>query len=460
MSRSSVADMVSLAKADVVGSRVPLKQPLTIGIAGLGTVGAGLLSLLSTHGARLAETTGRPIHIAGLSARDRHKDRGIDVSSFAWFDDPVEMARADGIDVFVELIGGDDGTPRLAVEAALASGKHVVTANKALLARHGARLAALAEANGVELNFEAAVAGGIPVIKTLREALAANEIDRVYGILNGTCNYILTKMQEEGRPFLSVLGEAQAKGYAEADPTFDIGGFDAAHKLTLLTSLAFGTTPALDAIHVEGIESITQADIAAADEFGYKIKLLGVAQRSPAGGIEARVTPALVDKDSAIAQVSGVTNCVAIDGDYAGSLMLIGPGAGARATASAVASDILDIAHGGILPPFLVPAAQMKPHIKATMGRHEGAYYVRLSVVDKPGALASITRRMAEQDVSLESIVQNKPRPGLLSSQTPPAQVIMITYPAPESAIRTALAAISQDGNVAERPQMIRIEKL
>lgn len=436
------------------------KPPLVIGIAGLGTVGSGLLSLLAAHGARLAETTGREIRIGGISARSRDKDRGVDISNIPWFDDPVELARAEGIDVFVELIGGDEGVPRAAVEAALSAGKHVVTANKALLARHGAQLAKLAEANGVELNFEAAVAGGIPVIKTLREALAANEIDRVYGILNGTCNYILTKMQEEKRPFRSVLGEAQAKGYAEADPTFDIGGFDAAHKLTLLTSLAFGTTPALEAIHVEGIEGITAADIQAADEFGYRIKLLGVAQRT-GGGIEARVTPALVDKDSAIAQVAGVTNCVAIEGDYAGNLMLIGPGAGARATASAVASDILDIAHGGILPPFLTPAAQLKPHVKAKMSRHEGAYYVRLSVVDKPGALASITKRMAERDVSFESIVQNKPRPSTtMTGEAPPAQVIMITYPAPEASIRAALAAIEEDGNVAERPQMIRIEKL
>jgi homoserine dehydrogenase len=433
-----------------------------IGIAGLGTVGAGLLSLLDTHGARLAETTGREIRIGGVSARSRGKTRGVDISSIPWFDDPVDLAQADGIDVFVELIGGDDGVPKAAVEAALSAGKHVVTANKALLARHGAALAALAEENGVELNFEAAVAGGIPVIKTLREALAANKITRVFGILNGTCNYILTRMQEDGQPFATVLADAQAKGYAEADPTFDVDGFDAAHKLTLLTSLAFGTRPALDAVHVEGIRSISAADIEAADEFGYRIKLLGVAERTVAG-IEARVTPVLIDKDQAIAQVAGVTNCVAIEGDYAGSLMLIGPGAGARATASAVASDILDIAHGGILPPFLTPAAQLKPHVKATMAGHEGAYYVRLSVVDRPGALASITRRMADRDVSLESIVQNKPRPGSAATTPaapPRAQVIIITYPAAEAAIRTALAAIEADGNVAERPQMIRIEKL
>ena len=437
-----------------------MKEPLIIGIAGLGTVGAGLLSLLDLHGARLAQTIGREIRIGGVSARSRTKDRGTSIEGLSWFDDPIALARAPGIDVFVELIGGDEGAPRAAVEAALTAKKHVVTANKALLAKHGAALAALAEANGVELNFEAAVAGGIPVIKTLREALAANEVQRIYGILNGTCNYILTKMAEENRPFLSVLGEAQAKGYAEADPTFDIGGFDAAHKLTLLTSLAFGTLPALDAIHVEGIQTIAAADIEAADELGYRIKLLGVAQRTPSG-IEARVTPVLIDKASAIAQVGGVTNCVAIDGDFAGSLMLIGPGAGARATASAVASDILDIAHGGVLPPFLTPVAQLRPHKKTTIGRHEGAYYIRLSVVDKPGALASIAKRMGDQGVSLESLVQKKPKPGVATAAgAPPAPVILITHPTNESAIRTALAAIEEDGNVSERPQMIRIEKL
>ncbi len=382
-----------------------MKPPLTIGVAGLGTVGAGLLSLLETHGQRLAETIGREIQIAGISARSRDKARGPSIDHLTWFDDPVALARAPGIDVFVELIGGDEGVAKTAVEAALTAKKHVVTANKALLARHGAALAALAEANGVELNFEAAVAGGIPVIKTLREALAANEIQRVYGILNGTCNYILSKMQEENRPFLSVLGEAQAKGYAEADPTFDIGGFDAAHKLTLLTSLAFGTKPAIDAVQIEGIEGITSADIEAADELGYRIKLIGVATRTPTG-IEARVSPVLVQNLSAIAQVSGVTNCVAIDGDFAGSLMLIGPGAGARATASAVASDILDIAHGGILPPFLTPVALLKPHTPADMGQHQGAYYIRLSVVDKPGALATIAKRMGDEAVSLESLIQ------------------------------------------------------
>jgi homoserine dehydrogenase len=438
-----------------------MKPPLIIGIAGLGTVGAGLLALLEAHGARLADTIGRQIVIGGVSARNRTKARGAGIDAYPWFDDAVALARAPGIDVFVELIGGDDGVPKAAVEAALRAKKHVVTANKALLAKHGLSLAALAEANGVELNFEAAVAGGIPVIKTLREALAANEISRVYGILNGTCNYILTKMQEERRPFLSVLGEAQAKGYAEADPTFDIGGFDAAHKLTLLTSLAFGTKVALDAIHVEGIERISAADIEAADELGFRIKLLGVAERT-AHGIEARVTPVLVPKTSAIAQVAGVTNCVAIEGDFAGNLILIGPGAGARATASAVASDILDIAHGGILPPFLTPVAKLREHTRATISGHEGAYYIRLSVMDKPGALATIAKRMGDQGVSLESILQRKPKSvlGTAGEGVPQAPVIVVTHPTKETAIRKALLAIEEDRNVSERPHMIRIENL
>lgn len=436
-----------------------MKAPLIIGIAGLGTVGSGLLSLLEAHGARLSQTMGREIRVHGVSARSREKARGADIERFTWYDDPVKLATAPEISCFVELIGGAEGVARTAVEAALKAKKHVVTANKALLAKHGAELASIAEANGVELNFEAAVAGGIPVIKTLREGLAANEVSRVYGILNGTCNFILTTMQEAGRPFLSVLGEAQAKGYAEADPTFDIGGFDAAHKLTLLVSLAFGTLPALESIHVEGIESITSADIEAAAELGFRIKLLGVAERTPSG-IEARVTPVLIDKGSTIAQVGGVTNCVGIEGDYVGNLMLIGPGAGAKATASAVASDILDIAHGGVLPPFLTPVKHMKPHTKATIAHHQGAYYIRLAVVDRPGTLATIAKRLGDESVSLASLVQRQPPPvRAIARGAAAAQVILITHPTNEAAIRKALAAIEADGNVSARPQMIRIEK-
>jgi homoserine dehydrogenase len=441
-----------------------MTQPIRLGVAGLGTVGCGLLRLMEAHAPRLAETAGRPIVVTGVSARSRDKARGIELDAIPWFSDPVALAADSSIDVFVELIGGDDGPARAGVEAALSSGKPVVTANKALLARHGAELARLAEDKGAALNFEAAAAGGIPVIKTLRESLAGNRIRRVYGILNGTCNYILTKMQDEHRAFADVLKEAQAKGYAEADPTFDIGGFDTAHKLALLTSLAFGTRVAFDQIDVEGIEGITQADIEAAEDLGYRIKLLGVALETESG-IEQRVHPAMVPQHSAIAEVSGVTNCVAIDGDSVGNLLLVGPGAGAAPTASAVMGDILDIARGTTPYPFRVPAARLKPYTRATLGRHHGAYYVRLAVYDRPGAMAGIAGRMGERHVSLESIVQRRPRGaqiGINARGQPgaPTPVILITHETTEEAIRAALDAIHRDGHVSEVPQMIRIEPL
>jgi homoserine dehydrogenase len=431
-----------------------MKEPLKLGIAGLGTVGAGLLQLIAKHGAGLGETLDRRIEVVAVCARNRDKVRAVNTGSAVWFDDAVALASDPSIDCFVELIGGDEGPARAAVEAALKARKHVVTANKALLAKHGMQLAKLAEANGVALNFEAAVAGGIPVIKTLREALAANEVKRVYGILNGTCNYILTKMQDEHLAFDDVLKDAQAKGYAESDPTFDIGGFDAAHKLALLTSLAFGTELSTHQIHVEGIQSINAADIEAAANLGYRIKLLGVAERTPTG-IEARVHPAFVPEDATIAQVSSVTNCVAIEGDFSGSVLLVGPGAGSKPTASAVASDIIDVARGFVLPPFLRPVAQLKPFKRADLSGHYGSYYVRLSVLDRPGAMASIAKRMGDRGVSLESIVQKKP--GTADSA---ASVVLITHETTEESIRKALDAIEADGKVAARPQMIRIEEL
>jgi homoserine dehydrogenase len=441
-----------------------MREPLKLGVAGLGTVGAGLLKLLEDHGDRLAASLGRRIEVVAVSARDRAKDRGVKLERVRWVEDAAKLAVDPGIDVLVELIGGDEGIARRAVEAALGAGKHVVTANKALLARHGVELATLAEKKGVALNFEAAVAGGIPVIKTLRESLAGNEITRVYGILNGTCNFILTTMQAEGRAFGDVLKEAQAKGYAEADPTFDIGGFDTAHKLTLLTSLAFGTRVAFGEIDIEGIETITDADIEAADDLGYRIKLLGVAMLTESG-IEQRVHPAMVPKHSAIAEVSGVTNCVAIDGDFVGTLLLVGPGAGAKATASAVASDIIDIAHGVVMPPFRVPAAGLEPYRRARLGQHQGAYYVRLLVEDRPGVMAFVAKQMGDRGISLESVVQRRPRkalPGIGARPEPgqPTAVVIITHETTEAAMRAALEAIEADGRLRSKPQMIRIEKL
>jgi homoserine dehydrogenase len=433
-----------------------MTKPLKLGVAGLGTVGSGLLQLIETHGERLAAVLPRPLEVVAVSARTRGKDRGVCLDQMRWFDDPVALAGDDAIDVFVELIGGEDGPAKAAVETALGAGKHVVTANKALLAKHGVALARLAEEHGVALNFEAAVAGGIPAIKTMREAFLPNNVARVYGILNGTCNYILTVMEEAGRSFADVLKEAQEKGYAEADPTFDIGGYDAGHKLALMTSLAFGTEVAADEIYVEGIETITQADIEAASDLGYRIKLLGVAVETPSG-IEARVNPAMVPKHSAIAEVSGVTNCVALEGDYTGPLLLVGAGAGA--------SDIVDVARGIVLPPFITPTERLKSHRRAKIDEHCGAYYLRLALRDEPGAMAGIAKCMGDEGVSLESVVQRREFKALPGSGKPtapgaPATVIMVTHETTEDAIRRSVASIDRNEMVADRPQVIRIEKL
>ncbi len=440
------------------------QKPLRLGIAGLGTVGTGLLKLLRDHAEAIAERSSRPIEVAGVSARHRNKDRGIDLGSVTWFADPAALAVDPGIDVFVELMGGDGGAALQCVEAALKAGKHVVTANKALLSRHGPELAGLAEKAGVALNFEAAVAGGIPIVKALRESLLGNSISRVYGILNGTSNYILTRMQREGLPFGKILADAQALGYAEADPTFDVDGQDAGHKLSLLAALAFGLRPNFEAIHLEGIRGITPADFRAADELGYRIKLLAVAIKS-AAGIEVRVSPTMIPKTSALAGVDGVLNCVAVEGDYAGLIMLAGPGAGARPTASSVASDIIDIAKGHTRPPFIVPAAKLQDLSSAQMRAHEGGFYIRLSVYDRPGAIAAIATRMAEQRISLESVVQKRDAPDLPGFGRPgeegePTPVIMITHRTREDLLRDALGLIVKDGHVAGAPQMIRIEGL
>ncbi|MGE3248174.1 MAG: homoserine dehydrogenase, partial [Beijerinckiaceae bacterium] len=331
-------------------------------------------------------------------------------------------------------------------------------ANKALLAKHGLGIARLAEASGAALGYEAAVAGGIPIIKTLREALAGNEITRVYGILNGTCNYILSRMEQEGLSFADCLKEAQRLGYAEADPTFDIGGFDTAHKLAIIAALAFGVEIDAAAVHVEGIETITLADLQAAEELGYRIKLLGVAQKT-AKGIEQRVHPTMVPKASSIAQVMGVTNAVTVDADAVRELTLIGPGAGGDATASAVIGDIADLAKGNSSPVFGIPLSHCRPASQPGMQEHEGGYYVRLSVHDRPGAAAAIAARLAENNISLQSIVQKAPGSGAAPGSAKPVPVVLITYATSEASIRAALESAYGDGYVAEKPQVIRIER-
>jgi homoserine dehydrogenase len=437
-------------------------EPLRIGVAGLGAVGASVVRILARQDNALTERCGRPLRVTAVSARSRGKDRDVDLSRYAWFDDPAALARSADVDCVAELIGGEDGPARATVAAAIEAGKHVVTANKALLAKHGLALATAAETKGVALAFEASAAGGIPVVKTLREALPGNTISRLYGILNGTCNYILSRMELEDLTFQACLADAQRLGYAEADPTFDVEGFDTAHKLAILTSLAFGTELDADAIYVEGIASIAPLDLAMAKELGYRIKLLGVAERT-ATGIEQRVHPTMVPRTSSIAQVMGVTNAVTIDADAVKELTLIGPGAGGEATASAVIADIADVATGKAQMPFGRPVHRLEKAERAPMQRHEGGYYIRLTVPDRPGAAAGVATRMAEADISLESILQKRSEQA--ASRDPhgrsgaPVSLVLITYAAAEQAIRDALQRIAEDGLVSESPQVIRIER-
>src|SRR3954447_9061722 len=438
-----------------------MASPLKIGIAGLGTVGASVVRLIEGQYDAIAARCGRPIELVAASARSRSKKRDIGRRKPRWVADPVALATDSEIDVFVELIGGEGDPARAAISAALAAKKSVVTANKALLARHGVALAAMAEKNQVALNFEAAVGGAIPIVKTLREGLAGNSLARIYGILNGTCNYILTRMEEEKMAFAECLKDAQRLGYAEADPTFDIEGHDTAQKLSILASLAFGIKVDQSAIYVEGISSIAPEDLTWADELGYRIKLLGVAVDT-GRAIEQRVHPTMVPKDTAIAQVMGVTNAVTVDAHAVHAITLVGPGAGGMATASAVVADIGDIARGVRTPPFGRATDRLTTSRKAPMQRHNGGYYIRLLARDRPGTAATIARRLAEQRISLESIVQRhagtqggaKP-----DKTTGPVPVILITYATTEDAVRRALAAVKRDRVISAAPQVIRIEK-
>ena len=432
-----------------------MTKTLRLGVAGLGVVGTSLIRLLHRRRADFIARAGRACVLSAYSARHK-RGRGADLGDAQFFGSAVAMAASADIDVFVELIGGADGVAYESVKAALGRGLPVVTANKAMLAAHGLKLAELSETHDAPLFFEAAVGGGIPVVKTLRESLAGNEIARVSGILNGTCNYILSRMETDNLPFDVCLAEAQRLGYAEADPTFDIGGFDTAHKLAILASLAFGSRIDAGAVSIEGIESITLADLAAADELGFRIKLLGVAERTP-HGVEQRVHPTMVAKSAPLAQTMGVLNAVSIDGDAVGELTLVGPGAGGDATASAVAADIVDIARGIRLPAFGRPAASLAEADRVPMQRHEGGYYVRLAVVDKPGAMGAIAARMGERMISLEAIMQKRASKEAAAAGVVP--VVLMTHGTTEASIRDALDHAVQDGVVREKPQLIRIER-
>lgn len=427
-----------------------MSTPLRLGIAGLGTVGIGVVKIIQSHADLLTLRAGRPITISAVSARSR-RDRGVDLDGYAWEDDPVALAKRDDVDVFVELMGGSDGPAKAATEAAIAAGKDVVTANKAMLALHGNELAQSAEDAGRAIRFEAAVAGGIPVVKALTEGLAGNEIKRVIGVMNGTCNYILTRMETSGLPYDDIFAEANDLGYLEADPTLDVGGIDAGHKLSLLSSIAFGTRVAFDDVELQGIERISIDDIRHASDMGFKIKLLGVAQMT-GRGLEQRMTPCLVPATSPLGQLDGGTNMVVLEGDSVGQIVLRGAGAGEGPTASAVMGDVIDLARGLRISTFGQPAASLKP-APAAKATAAAPYYLRVVLQDKPGALAKIATVLSNSGVSIDRMRQY----GHADTTAP---VLIVTHKTTQDALDHAISGFAETGVVVGEPVAIRIENV
>ncbi|HKK86664.1 MAG TPA: homoserine dehydrogenase [Roseovarius sp.] len=426
-----------------------MTDPLRLGIAGLGTVGTGVVKIVRQKAALLEDRAGRPVTITGVSARTRDKDRGVTLSDYAWEDDPVALATRDDVDVFVELMGGSDGPAKAATEAALKAGKHVVTANKAMLAHHGQALAELAEKQDRAIRYEAAVAGGIPVIKSLMEGLAGNEITRVMGVMNGTCNYILTRMQATGQGYNALFEEADKLGFLEADPNLDVGGIDAGHKLAILSSIAFGTQVDFDAVELEGIQSITLEDINHAADMGYRIKLLGVAQLT-GRGLEQRMSPCLVPASSPLGQLEGGTNMCVLEGDMVEQIVLRGPGAGEGPTASAVMGDVMDIARGVRLPTFGKPADKLDK-AKPARAVTPAPFYLRMALDDKPGALAKVATVLGEAGISIDRMRQYR-------HDDSTAPVLVVTHKTTRSALDTALEAMSKLDVMATSPVALRIE--
>lgn len=425
--------------------------PLRLGIAGLGTVGVGVLKMIHKNAKIISLRTGRDIVVTAVSARSRSKDRGVDLSGFAWEDDPVALAKRDDVDIFVELMGGHEGPAKDATEAAVAAGKDVVTANKAMLAVHGQSLALAAEAAGQVIRFEAAVAGGIPVVKALTEGLAGNKINRVLGVMNGSCNYILTRMENAGLSYAEVFAEANALGYLEADPNLDVGGIDAAHKLALLAAIAFGTEVDFDSVVLEGIGAVTIEDIHAAADMGYRVKLLGVAQMT-GRGLEQRMTPCLVPASSPLGQLEGGTNMVILEGDDSGQIVLRGAGAGEGPTASAVMSDVLDLARGLRLKTFGQPATTLVKAHPATTAT-PASFYLRLQLLDKPGALAKVAAVMGEAGVSIDRMRQYGHDAGK-------APVLIVTHKTTRAAIDQVVLDFNQTQVVEAPPVALRIEAI
>lgn len=430
-----------------------MSEPFRLGIAGLGTVGVGVVKNIQQHGGVLAARCGRSVEIGCVSARDRSKDRGVDLSGYDWFDNAEDLANSNSIDCVVEMIGGSEGLALNLVRDSLAKGKHVITANKALLAHHGAELATLAEDNNVSLAYEAAIAGGIPIVKALREGFAGNDVQAVFGILNGTSNYMMSAMRDTGRDFDDILKEAQDLGYAEADPSFDVDGDDAGHKLALLAAIAFGTKPDFKSLEMTGIRGVTAVDIAFATELGYKIKLLGIARRID-GKIMQSIQPCLVPEGSKIGGVDGVFNAVQVEGDYVGSGLIVGRGAGEGPTASSVLSDIVDLARGSVIPTFGIPANDLKDPVWIDQGETIGSYYLRLEVSDQPGVIADVSAILRDHNVSIESFIQHGRDP------SQPVALVMTTHEAKQADIKAACAVIKGLNSVSAEPCLMRIEPL
>jgi homoserine dehydrogenase len=426
-----------------------MTTPLRLGIAGLGTVGTGVVRIVQNHADLMRARTGREITISAVSARNRDKDRGVNLTAYPWEDDPVALARRDDVDVFVEVMGGSDGPAKDATEAAIAAGKDIVTANKALLAIHGHALSEAAEAGGHVIRFEAAVAGGIPVIKALTEGLAGNEITRVMGVMNGTCNYILTRMESAGLPYDTVFEEARALGYLEADPNLDVGGIDAGHKLALLAAIAFGNRVDFPHVELEGIGAITIEDIRQAADMGYKIKLLGVAQMT-GRGLEQRMSPCLVPATSPLGQLQGGTNMVVLEGDSVGQIVLRGAGAGSGPTASAIMSDVIDIARGNRVSTFGQPAHSLR-QARAAKAAVPAPYYLRMQLLDKPGALAKVARVLGDSGISIDRMRQ-------YGHEDTTAPVLIVTHKTTRGALDEALAGFAATGVVEGEPVAIRVE--
>jgi homoserine dehydrogenase len=426
-------------------------KPLRIGIAGLGTVGVGVAEILQNHGEKLVRRAGRELQLVAVSSRTQAKERGLKLQGVEWVEDVMQLAHHPQIDAVVELIGGAEGVAKQLVQTALQNGKHVITANKALIAHHGVELAQIAENLSVQLQFEAAVAGGIPIIKLIKEGLAANDYQRLIGILNGTCNYILSTMEQTGRGFAEVLAEAQALGYAEADPAFDIDGIDAAHKLCILSAIAFGTYPAISQIYCEGIREITAEDIAAARALGYTIRLIATTAKRE-GGIELRVHPALLALGTPVSEVDGVYNAVHLFADSVGDVFIEGRGAGRYPTASAVVADIIDVARGNAVHPFLTNVASLTPATILPMNQHLCAYYLRLQVSDNSGVLASITKCFSDAGVSIARLIQQE--------RNSSADITLTTHLTKEANMNKAISAMQELDNILLSPaRLIRIEQ-